>query len=423
MLPRNLWLILANLSLIFLLAACGSQETPAPTPAPTQLTVSLLSNQIAPQGDQYLAAQITAWGEENRVEITINRSGLDPANPPDCGQIGATDLPALLVADQLVDITDLVNRLSQEVGGFTPGALTAVRRDGKYWAVPYAGTTYVFYIRQDKLDELGLARPDTWAEALAAAEAINVPDQFWGWGMQLGNTGDTRTAFQAQLWAYGGSLWDEAGQPALDSTATGEVLDFFRQAWTAGLIPPQAIDWAEDSNNQAYQTGQVGLVLNAGSILTYLLENDAALLAKTSVTLIPSGPAGRFIGGTFLQWGLFKQSEQVPTCLKLTEWLFSPDRLRGYYQAANGTYLPVAPKLLDDELWQRPHLKDVAEMVPYTYAVGYPGPTTPWALEALQTDLIPQLIRRVLVDGWSNDEAIQEADQTLWQIYERWQTQ
>lgn len=411
-----------SLCLILLLAACRSQGRPAPIPPPQQLTVSLLTNSIAPQGDEYLEDQILSWGAENGVEITFERAGFSAANPPDCGQIGTDALSELLLEERVADVSELVNRLDEMGGGFTEGALASVQREGKFWAIPYASTTYVFYVRQDKLDEQKLALPDTWAEAFSAAAAIHVPDEFWGWGMQLGDTGDTRASFRAQLWAYGGSLWDADGQPAIDSTATREVLAFYKAAWDAGLIPTEATQWAEDSNNVAYQKGQVGMVLNAGSILTHLLANDAELLEKTSVTLIPAGPAGRFIGGSFLQWGIFSESEQVSSCSSLTEWLFSPDQLRGYFQAASGTYLPTFPQLLADDLWQRPHLRDVVKMVPHTYAVGYPGPTTPWALEALQSDLVPKLIQRVLVDGWSTDEAVLEAHEALWQLYDRWQS-
>ncbi|MEM7029951.1 MAG: extracellular solute-binding protein, partial [Chloroflexota bacterium] len=418
---RRHLIIFVIVMLVLTLVACGEDAAPEATPIPQQLRVSILTNQIAPQGDLYLEGQILNWGRENGFEVSFVRNIADTANSPDCGQISGSAMPELLLTDKLVEITALVNDLGQGVGGFTTGALTAVSNGGKYWAVPYASSTYVFFVRQDKLDAFGLPTPNTWEDALVAASEMHISDEFWGWGMQLGDTGDTRASFRAQLWAFGGSIWDEAGEPAIDSLATRQVLDFLSDAWDRGLIPPDAINWAEDSNNRAFITGQVGMVLNAGTILTYLLENDAEMLDNTTVTLIPEGPAGRFIGGGFLQWVLFKQSEQISACLSLTEWLFAPDRLRGYYEAASGTYLPTSPALLNDELWQRPHLKDVAKMVPYTYATGYPGPTTPWALQAMQTDFIPKMVRRVLVEGWTTDEAIREADETLWRIHGEWE--
>ena len=145
------------------------------------------------------------------------------------------------------------------------------------------------------------------------------------------------------------------------------------------------------------------------------------MLGKTKVALIPEGPAGRFMGGSFLQWALFKNDEGIGPCLDLSEWLFAPEQLQGYYEVSGGTYLPTYLQLLQDDFWQQAHLKDIVAMVPYTYAVGYPGPTTPWAQETLGTDLIPKLIRRVLVEGWTNDEAIAEANETLEGIYEQWQ--
>jgi multiple sugar transport system substrate-binding protein len=429
---------LAVVVVVIVLSACRRAEAPVESSEPDaegaaqsdvefqeapQITVSLVLNAFTPEADQFLEDQIVSWGEQNGVEITFLEGGFGPEQSPDCGMIGNRFLPELVLQDRLVEMTELVNRLNQLEGGFTEGALAAVNTQGKYWALPYASSTYVFYVRQDKLAEHGLPLPDTWEEAHVVAEVINNPDEFWGWGMQLGNTGDARTSFMAQLWAYGGSIWDEEGKPAIDSQATRDVLDFLRDAWNAGIVPPEAINWAEDSNNIAYQNGSVGMVLNAGSILRYLQANDQALLGKTAVILIPQGPAGRFVDGTFSQWGIFKSSQQVPLCFELTEWLLSPEHLRRYYEAAGGTFLPTYRNLLNDEMWQRPHLQAVAEMIPYTYAIGYPGPTTPWALEAMDNDFIVRMLQRVLVEGWDNGRAIAEADEALWQIYDAWQEQ
>jgi ABC-type glycerol-3-phosphate transport system substrate-binding protein len=290
--------------------------------------------------------------------------------------------------------------------------------------MPYAASTYVFYVRQDKLAEAGLPPPDTWEAALAAAQAINAPDEgFWGWGMQFGNSCDTRASFLAQLGAYGGSLWDEAGRPAIDSAATRQVLDLLREAWESGIVPADALSWDDTSNNHAYQGERVGMVLNAGSILEYLRTEDRDLLDRTQVIVVPAGPAGRYVSGTFSQWGIFKNSPNVQRCFELSEWLFAPDQLRGYYEAAGGLFLPTYTALLQDEFWQQPHLQVVAETLPDTYPPGYPGPTTPWALDGLSSNIIPQLIQRVLVDGWDNEPAITEADEALQQLYDDWQAQ
>ena len=233
---------------------------------------------------------------------------------------------------------------------------------------------------------------------------------------------DSEVASTAKLWAYGAKTWDKDGKPAIDSGETRKVLDFMKEAWDAGVIPGDAATWDDAGNNKAYQTGIVGMVFNTGSILRYLQKEDEELMNKTAVIPIPKGPKGRFCPGYFYKAGAYSSSKHPDTALELLEWLWSPEQVRPRVELAGGNQIPMFKGLFKDEMWQEPSLKILADMIPYTYPQGYPGPTTPWVLDAWHTEhVVARMFGRVLFEGWDNDRAITEALTTCQKWYDDWQ--
>jgi multiple sugar transport system substrate-binding protein len=434
------WRIMAGLlALVLISTACAPVSAPdgAAEGAPPKLTIWVATTFTA-EADSYQDDLITKWAEENGVEVEIARMSQDERQPrwqtaietkqyPDCGAIELNDLPKFIVNGDLVETTEVMGRLNELAGGFTDGAFLAGRTaDGKHWSVPTFSSTEVFYVRTDKLEEHGLELPDTWEDAAAIARAINDPDnQFWGWGMQIGTPSwDSEVSFSSMLWAFGGKTWDEEGKPAINSPETRQLLDFIKALWDDGVIPPDAITWDDSGNNRAYQTQIAGMTLNTGSILNYMKTEDEELLNMSAVIPIPAGPAGRFVSGYYYQWGAFNTSAHPELCLQLMEYLFTPDNLRGYYEAGGGNMLPVYKEMLNEETWQGdPDRRVLAEMVANTRPQGYPGLTTPWILDAWMDHTMAKMLNRVLVDGWSNDDAIAEAEEVLWKWYNDWQEQ
>ena len=421
-----------------LVSACvapapGSGGQAAATEKP-KLTIWAATT-FTPDADTTQDDQIKAWGEANGVEIDLARMSQDERTPrwqtaieskqfPDCAAIEQADLPKFIQEGVLVETTEVMQALNELEGGFTDGAFLAGQTaDGKHWSVPSFSSTEVFYVRKDKLEEKGLALPETWDDVLTIAQAINDPDnQFWGWGKQMGTPSwDSEVSFTAMLWAFGGKTWDEEGKPAINSPETRQLLDFIKSAWDAGVIPPDGPTWDDGGNNRAYQSEIVGMTLNTGSILRYLQTEDQALLEKTAVIPIPAGPAGRFVSGYYYQWGVFSTSAHPELCLDLLEHIFAPDQLRPFYEAGGGNMLPVYKEMLNDEMWQDPARKVLADMVPKTRPQGYPGLTTPWILDAWMDHTMAKMLNRVLVDGWTNDDAIAEAEAALQKWYDQWQ--
>lgn len=435
---RAVSLLLLLSLLAAMIAACAPVGAPADGGAAAGARPSLtvwVPVTFTPDADAYHDELMTQWAAENNVDISIARMSQDERRPrwqtatetkqfPDCAAIELNDLPKFIVSGDLVETTAAIERLNQQAGGLTDGAFLAGRTaDGRHWSIPSFSSTEIYYVRSDKAAEVGMDLPDTWEEAIALAAAINAPeDNFWGMGMQVGTPSwDSEVQFTAILWSYGGKTWDEEGKPAIDSPETRQVLDLIKGIWDAGLIPPDATTWDDAGNNRAYQSEIVGMTLNTGSILNYLKNDDPELGEKTAAIPVPGGPAGRFISGYYYQWGVFNTSPHADLCLQMLEWMLSPENLQGYYEGGGGNMLPVYKDMLEHEMWQDPQRKVLADMVSATRPQGYPGLTTPWVLDAWMDHTMVKMLNRVIVDGWSNDEAIAEADAALWKWYNDWQ--
>ena len=91
---------------------------------------------------------IKDWAAKNNVDIDLARMSQDERTPrwqtaneskqfPDCAAIELNDLPKFIANGDLVETTEVMDRLNKLEGGFTNGAFLAGQtEDGKHWSVP-----------------------------------------------------------------------------------------------------------------------------------------------------------------------------------------------------------------------------------------------------------------------------------------------
>ncbi len=439
------------------LAACAPTPAPTATPVPKQAaaTSAPLAPTAAPakpkeraklvmwasqtyttEADALMDKQIKDWCAQNSVDIELNRMAGDVRIPkwktafetkqfPDIGAfLEMNDAAKFMLSGVLLETTDVVNKLNKLEGGYVEGALRDSRRaDGKYFMLPHYASTEVFYVRKDKLQEKGLALPETWDDVVNVAKKITDPAKFWGWGAQVGTPSwDSEVEFSSTLWAYGATTWDAQGKVAIDSPETRSVLNLFRDAWKAGIIPPEATTWDDSGNNMAYLTGITGMIWNTPSVLAAMEKSDPELLAKTEITLLPKGPKGRFTAGYYYRAGIFSSTKYPEAALGLMEYLTSPAQLRPVYDLSAGNMMPVFKNMMNDDMWTKSTQREtVVKMTEFTVPQGYPGSTTPWIQDAWMDHTVCKMFNRVMVDGWDNDKAIAEAKSTLQKWYDDWQ--
>jgi multiple sugar transport system substrate-binding protein len=176
---------------------------------------------------------------------------------------------------------------------------------GGYVTVPTDGWGQLLIYRQDLFDAAGLERPDTFEKILAAAEALNDPDNnFYGVVAATDPAAVfTQQTFEHIALANGAALTDAEGNVTLNTPAMVEALDFYTTL-VGQYGPPGIVDVA--GSRATYFAGQAAMIIWSPFILDEMaglrdnaLPNcpecaaDTAFLAKNS-GFVPAfqGPSG-----------------------------------------------------------------------------------------------------------------------------------
>ncbi|HEU5101156.1 MAG TPA: extracellular solute-binding protein [Roseiflexaceae bacterium] len=458
---RNWWpkSILA-IVLLGLLAACGgapaqpAAEAPtaapaaaeptaapaaeAPTAAPAasgekpKLTIWLTTS-YTPEADALQKKYVQEWADAKGVDITIVRDSATVIEPqlnaatetktlPDVISWASPSwAPKLYHLGLLLDVADIVKQNNSQGGGLYEPAVRAVTDGAVQFAVPTHSATEVFYVRKDLLAAKGLTAPKTWEDVLSLSKQLTDKGKIWGWGAQLGTPSyDAEISLLSMLASYGSSPYAEDGKtPNLDNEGTRKVLALIKDAWDAGAIPQDAVTWDDSGNNKAYLTGAAAMIYNTGSVINAMRKDNPDLLKNTDVLPIPSGPEGQKLLGYIYGFMISKDSKHPDLAKDLLLYYTAPDRQAKIVEAAGSNYMPLYKDLAKAPMWQDPYNAILIGQLANNAAIGYPGPTTQWALEAWQTHTITEMVNKVLVEDASPDDAINETVDKLNQIYKQ----
>ena len=161
--------------------------------------------------------------------------------------------------------TDVVENLG--AGTFAPGALEMASFDGGYASVPVDGWTQMLVYRADLFEENGLAPPTTYANVLAAVEALHNPPEMYGFvaATKIDENFMSQVLEHVFL-ANGVSPVGPDGFSPLDEAATIEVLEFYKAI--AEASPPGDLYW--DQSRTLYFSGNAAMIIWSPFILDEL---------------------------------------------------------------------------------------------------------------------------------------------------------
>ena len=199
--------------------------------------------------------------------------------------------------------TEVINSLGADT--FAEGPLSLVAVGDEYAAVPADGWGQIIVYRADWFEDAGLEPPTTYENIMAAAEALNDPGNnvFGITAATDGSAVFTQQTFEHIALANGCQMVDEAGAIALNSPECLEAVTFFDDLIT-NYSPAGVQDVV--TTRATYFAGQAGMIVWSPFILDEMagLRNDAfpscpecaddpAFLAKNS-GIVPSfsGPSG-----------------------------------------------------------------------------------------------------------------------------------
>ncbi|WP_150307286.1 ABC transporter substrate-binding protein [Planctomonas psychrotolerans] len=240
---------------------------------------------------------IAEWNEANpdiQVEHTDAGGGDDSSaklltaaragNAPDVALVEYTTLPAMIVADVPLDITEYVGDAED---AFTEGTWDQTRFDGAVYAIPQDVGPMALTYRQDRLEEMGLAVPTTWEEFGEVARGVKANDP----NSVLTSLPPSELGFYAGVAAQAGSEWwsleDGVWTVGIADEASLEVADFFE-----GLVKEGAI------STEPLLTPEYNAKLNDGTMLSW----PAGIWASGVFYGVAPDTAGNWAMAPLPQW-------------------------------------------------------------------------------------------------------------------------
>ncbi len=407
-------------------------EAPAAEGEPVQMTFWMNFN-FSEEVNELIRTQVQDWATANNVEIDILiapdadldakwSAGLEaPDTLPDVSVVFAQWLPRFYDAGLLLDVSDTFATLNELEGGFFPAAGEVVTVNGIQYGVPYIGSVTPAYWRTDMLEEAGLSTPPaTYEEMKEFCAQVNQPGTFWCYGLGFGGFSDPEVQMRNLLWSYGGMVTEEDGVTiALDSPETLAVMNWLVEMNEMGSFPPDFLVGDDTSNNNWYQTRSVASIVNTGSVLSWMGENDPELKEVTVLTASPAGPAGTHAAGGFgAVLGVFNTTEHPELAKSLLEMFSSPENVWARAEAVNFGNLPVHVNAANDPVWDDPYLKPFIDQLQFVHPTGYPGPGTTAAYEVQNQQVLTRMAIRALSGEQTPEESIAQATEEVEKIYE-----
>ncbi len=195
--------------------------------------------------------------------------------------------------------TDVVEALGE--GTFASGALGMAATADGFASVPVDGWTQMLVYRKDLFDAAGLEAPNSYANVLAAVEALHNPPEMYGFvAATKVDENFMSQVLEHVFLANGVSPVGPDGFKALEEGPTTEVLEFYKAI--AKASPPGDLFW--DQSRTLYFSGNAAMIIWSPFILDELaglrdsapptINNDPQtrdLAAATGIVTNFSGPS------------------------------------------------------------------------------------------------------------------------------------
>lgn len=381
-----------------------------------------------------LQETIHAWGEANGIDTevvminqneTIQKTSAAVASDtmPDAMDMGR-DLQLLLARQDIFHpLDDLYDALGSAQGGWFPAIADATDTTdvaGARTGIPFGASGNLLLRRHDRLEQTGLTEPPaTWAELVEHAATVNDPPLF-GLGLALSNVGDANVQVSV-LHSYGGRIADDSGtNAAIKSEETRTYLEWVKDAWDRGIFPPGNTTWDGAGDNQAYLSGQAAFVANTGSIGIAARNDDPELFEATRYSSLPAGPMGTFSPINPNVRVIPKSSRDPEAARALIEHLSQPEFLSEYYRVA--IYGPVLQGQREFAAFDGSDrvLGGLLDLVEKGTPPAFPDVDNAAYADAYSNFVVPKMVQRVVVDGYDLDAAMDEAQQVIQAIYDKY---
>jgi ABC-type glycerol-3-phosphate transport system substrate-binding protein len=221
---------------------------------------------------------------------------------PDVIQDDSFILPAYKEADLIQPIGDFMKRWQEEDPESYKQELPIVFDEGKIDGVEYGiaptSNIDVFYYNVPAFKAANVQLPfKSWDDVLAALKAVKAADPNMIPLSLQAKAGEGVTAMIAQMANVGVPF--TGATPDLKSPGGLYVIDWYKQAKAADLLPPDAITWGQDESRGAFLGQKAAVLIDGLNSAPDYLESSLKVDEDWSITPTPlSSGAGNLTGDT-----------------------------------------------------------------------------------------------------------------------------
>lgn len=383
--------------------------------------------------DDFQVETIKQWGEENGFDVDVvmvngnemnmkMSAAVESGTLPDAADMSVDIALLLSTTGQLAPLDDVYERIGEAHGGWLDSAARATDPSlfgGIRAGIPYGTIGNLLFRRQDLLTEAGITdAPQTWQDVKDAAEATTKPPVF-GFGFAISNVGDANIHAQ-MLQSWGGRIADDTGtECTLKSDQTKEFLEWVADAYAKGLYPPGVATWDGAGDNNAYQSGQVVFIANTGSVYVWMKDNDEELANATAYSALPAGPVMRVSPAGVNVRVVPERGRNKDAAKALIEHLASKEFMAEYF--SDGVFGPVLNEQLSYDVFSsNPVHAGLKDLALNGTPPAYPDVSNTAYADFMANFVVPRMIQRVVIDGMSIDDAIDEAQEQGDAIYAKY---
>ena len=396
-----------------------------------------------PGGTEAMRKQVTAWADQNKVEVTadfITSQGnklLLTAAAEAQSKTGHDFIPffqwdVLHYADSLEPVDDVIRYLSDKYGDYDPVIKYLATEKGSWVAVPATDPTasLACCARISMLKNFAgidvqamyppypadpsLAVGWTYDAFLKAAEACHKAG--YPFGMGVGQTGDSINNTGAIFNAFGAELVNAKGEITVEFDNVRRVMEYGQKL--VKFFPPDTVSYDDASNNRALISGKSSLIYNPQSAWA-VAKRDAPDIAKDCWTFpCPAGPNGRYIPYVYVFYGIWKFAKNKTAAKELAQHLMEREQVEQRAIASEGFNLPPQVSMSNFKIWEE---VEPPKGTVYNYPIrawhnskpslaAYPAPPD-IAVQIFNRAIIPSMWARLLdgqpinqVIAWAKDE-------------------
>jgi len=437
-LSRRALLERAALAAIPVAAACVGVTPPSPPPPSPTATASPKPNagtlrilqwsHAIPAYDRYLDAWAAAWGAGAGLSVRIDRipradlfarAAFEAETSSGHDLVGHWNHAASRwFEESLVDLSDVCDEAARRSGGFIAPGEAIGRLNGTWRLYPNFFVPSVSVWRSDAWERIGSpAGPATWQSLGDAAPTLQA--QGTPIGTAYSEAGAAEQTWRSLLWSFGAAEFTPDGRAvAIDSPATRAALELAKTLYGAG--DPGLATWSDLDNIACLASGSCGWIADSIGAYRAVQEKSPERAARTVVGPTLAGPAARIASFQSEAYGIWRFSPNVDAAKQYLRD-YSAD-FAGQLKASAGFNMPFLTSRLVKPipvLAADPHLAGLQDVAGAIRALGYPGPPTKAAFDALNTHVLADLMSSYATGKKTKDQAIADATQRLGKSLQR----